>query len=71
MKLHLGRGRNGGSGASIRFQQNKPCLEASWVPKEENRIVSKFWVSQECNQRGLRCGSQGNPLRSSRLKSHR
>ena len=30
--------------------KHKPYLEASWVPKEENRLVSKFWVSQECNQ---------------------
>ena len=55
MKLHLGRGRKGRNGASIRSHKKKPYLEASWVPKEENRTVSMFWVSQECNQRGL-CG---------------
>ena len=38
--------------------KNKPYLEASWVPKEENRMVSILWVSQEYNQRGLYCGAR-------------
>ena len=60
MKLHVGRGRFGGSGATIR-SNNKPYLETSWVRKEEDRTVSIFWVSQEFNQRGPCCGAQGNP----------
>ena len=60
MKLHLGHGRNVGSGASVRSQKSL-ILKASRVPEEENRIVPKFQVSQECNQRGLCCGAQGNP----------
>ena len=41
--------------------KNKPYLEASWVPKEENRIVSMVRVFQVCNQLGVCCGAQGNP----------
>ena len=45
--------------------KQKPHLEASWVPKEENRTVSMVCVLEDdhlvCNQCSQYCVAMGNP----------